>query len=195
MDDRAGGAPNPETTIELVRRAASGDDRAIDSLCSRYLAPLKRWAKNRLPARARDLVDTDDIVQETLIKTVRNLDAFEAMRTAGLHAYLRRALDNRIRDEAKRARRAGPAGEMPLDPVDAAPSPLERILGREAMARYEEALERLDPAEKDAVVARIEFGLGYREIAEAVGSPSPNAVRMTISRALARMARELGRER
>jgi len=195
MGDHAGGAPGPETTMELVRRASAGEDSAVDALCARYLGPLKRWARNRLPARARDLVDTDDLVQETLIKTVRNLESFAPDRAGGLHAYLRHALDNRIRDERKRARRAGPVVEIPDDAADDAPSPLEQVLGREAMQRYERALADLEPAERDAVVARIEFGLGYREIAEAVGSPSPNAVRMTIGRTLARMAKELGRER
>jgi RNA polymerase sigma-70 factor (ECF subfamily) len=193
MGDLSGGVPELETTIELVRRARAGNDDAVEALCARYLAPLRRWARNRLPARARDLVDTDDIVQETLIKTVRNLGSFETMRDRGLHAYLRRALDNRIRDEAKRARRAMPLGEPPSDVADAAASPLERVLGAEAMRRYEQALENLSAEEREAVVARIEFGLEYKEIALAVGSPSPNAVRMTISRALARMAKELGR--
>ena len=69
-----------------------------------------------------------------------------------------------------------------------------QVLGVEAVQRYERALLLLSPQERDAVVARIDFGLSYRDIAEATGSPSPNAVRMTITRALARIAKELGRE-
>lgn len=193
MDDRRPVSAVPDTTIELVRRAGAGDEAALDALCARYWAPLRRWARNRLPARARDLVDTDDIVQETLIKTVRNLESFEVTREGGIHAYLRRALDNRLRDEARRAQRARQAAEVPDDAQDPSPSPLEEVLGREAMDRYEKALDRLEPFERDAVVARIEFGLGYREIAVAVGSPSANAVRMTIYRALARMGKDIGR--
>lgn len=195
MNDTARGAPSPETTVELVRRAKAGDARAVDALCARYIAPLRRWARSRLPARSRDLVDTDDIVQDTLIKTMRNLGSIDASAEGGLHAYLRCALGNRIRDEIKRARRSASTAEMTHDPADAAPSPMERLLGAETMHRYEDALLLLAPPERDAVVARIDFGLSYREIAEATGSPSPNAVRMTITRALARIAREMGRER
>jgi hypothetical protein len=51
-----------------------------------------------------------------------------------------------------------------------------------------EAERRDHPA---AVILRIEFGFGYQQIAEAVGSPSANAAQMTVSRALVRLAEAL----
>ena len=57
----------------------SGDDTALGTLVERYLIPLRRWASGRLPAWARDLRDTDDIVQDTLMATLRHLDGFEVM--------------------------------------------------------------------------------------------------------------------
>ena len=44
----------------------------------RYLPRLSRWASGRLPRWARDLSDTDDLVQDTLIRSVANLGHFEA---------------------------------------------------------------------------------------------------------------------
>jgi RNA polymerase sigma-70 factor (ECF subfamily) len=53
----------------------------------------------------------------------------------------------------------------------------------------------LQEDEREAVVARIELGLSYAEVARAVGKPSSDAARMMISRALVRLAREMGHER
>ena len=57
--------------------------------------------------------------------------------------------------------------------------------------RYERALERLKPASREAVVARVEMGFSYRQVATELGKPSPDAARMAVSRALAQLAREM----
>jgi RNA polymerase sigma-70 factor (ECF subfamily) len=46
----------------------------------RYLPRLRRWATGRLPPAARGLLDTEDIVQETIVKTIRNIDHIDAQR-------------------------------------------------------------------------------------------------------------------
>jgi RNA polymerase sigma-70 factor (ECF subfamily) len=182
----------PQTTQDLIRKVQDGDRLALDDLCRRYLRPLQRWARNRLPSRARDLLDTEDLVQDTLLKTVRNIEAFDPGRSGGLHAYLRMALDNRIRDEFKRAHRAPAVEEIGPDRPAPGPSALQEALGEEALARYERALQRLDPLVRETVIARVEFGLSYREIADALGDATPDAPRMRVTRALARMASEVG---
>src|SRR5262245_27040120 len=91
-----------EPTQELIERVRGGDERALDRLLGRYLAPLQRWARGRLPAGARDLLGTDDLVQETLIRTMSRIGSFEARGPGSFQAYLRQALLNRIRDEARR---------------------------------------------------------------------------------------------
>ena len=55
---------DPESSVELLERARAGDSDALDRLLGRYLPRLRRWASGRLPRRARDLSDTDDLVQE-----------------------------------------------------------------------------------------------------------------------------------
>lgn len=177
----------------LLERVRAGDDLALDTLIGRYLDPLRRWASGRLPGWARDLRDTDDIVQDTLIATLRHLDGFEVRKDGALHAYLRQSIGNRIRDEIRRINRR-PAVETADEAIeDRSPSPLEAAIGTEAVTRYELALATLSNEERDAVIARVEFGLGYSEIAAALGKPSPDAARMTVSRALLQLAREMGR--
>lgn len=180
-----------ESSLDLIERAKTGDQQAIDSLIARYLPRLQRWATGRLPSWARDLAETQDLVQETVYKAFKQMDRFEVRGEGALQAYLRQALVNRIRSEIRRvSRRPEPAA---LDPQaqDPAPSPLEYAIGREAVEQYELALNRLRPEDREAIVGRIELGLTNQELAEALGKPSPNAARMAVERALFRLAQEM----
>jgi DNA-directed RNA polymerase specialized sigma24 family protein len=49
-----------------------------------------------------------------------------------------------------------------------------------------------NPRPLEAVTLRIETGFRYNEIATALGKPSANAVRMTVTRALVRLPKEMG---
>jgi RNA polymerase sigma factor (sigma-70 family) len=184
-----------ETTFALIRRAHDGDDAARNELCVRYLPRLQRWAHGRLPAWARGALDTHDLVQDTFIQVLHRLEQFEPRHEGAFHAYLRQALLNRVRDEIRRANRRGPS-----EPLDAArpaadPSPLELAIGQEALDRYEAALTRLRPDDREAIILRIEMGYPYAEIAVALDKPSVPAAQMAVSRALVRLAEELSRER
>jgi RNA polymerase sigma-70 factor (ECF subfamily) len=79
--------------------------------------------------------------------------------------------------------------------LDPGASPLEEVIGREAMDRYEMALQRLDPQEREAVIARVEMQQSYQQIAVALGKSSPDAARMTVTRALVRLAEEMDVEK
>ncbi|MBK8232171.1 MAG: sigma-70 family RNA polymerase sigma factor [Candidatus Eisenbacteria bacterium] len=179
----------------LLQRAQGGDREAIAQVFARYLPRLKSWSSGRLPSGARRLADTDDLIQETMVKAVDRIGSFEIRGAGAFLAYLRSAMMNRIRDEIRRAKRR-PGHETLDDQVeDALLSPLDRTIGQKAVDSYETALSRLKDEERQAVVARIELGCSYDEIAEALGKPSPDAARMTVSRALVRLAKEMGHER
>jgi RNA polymerase sigma factor (sigma-70 family) len=180
-----------ESSLDLIERAKAGDSDAVETLIARYLPRLQRWARGRLPASARDLLETQDLVQETLFRAFRQIDQFEVRGEGALQGYLRQALVNRIRDEIRRVNRRPPA--VGLDPAlqDDAPSPLERAIGSEAVERYEQALSRLKPDDREAIIGRIELGLTNEEVAEALGKPSANAARMAVERALLRLVKEM----
>lgn len=189
------GLMDPTSTSDLLARARAHDDAALNELLERYLPLLRRWARGRLPAWTRDLRDTDDLVQETLVQTLHRLDAFELRHEGALQAYLRQALMNRVRDEIRRVSRRPAAGELPEDIEDAAVSPLEAAIGSEAAERYEAALLRLKAEEREVIVARVEMGNSYQHIAAAHGKSSPDAARMAVARALVRLAEEMDVER
>jgi RNA polymerase sigma factor (sigma-70 family) len=186
-----------ESTFALLERARAGDPQALEQLFARHLQPLQRWATGRLPKWARDLADTDDLVQETLAQTFKRIERFEPRRVGALQAYLRQAVLNRIRDELRRKRRRPDLTELDGLELDRAISPLEQAIGQEAVDRYERALERLQPEEREAIIARVEMGYTYEELAEALDKPTADAARKAAQRALVRLAEEMkrGRER
>ena len=190
-DAKAGGAPRPDSTFELVERAKTGDAEALDRIFTRYLPALRRWASGRLPQWTRDMMSTDDLVQETFIRVMKGIDRFEMRHEGALHGYLRQAIVNRVRDEVRRGKRAPGITDIDEHHADRDATPLELAIGQEALERYEAALTRLRTEEREAIIARVEMGLSYQEIAEALGKPTPEAARMAVSRALMRLAREM----
>ncbi len=192
-------APKPagalESTAFLLDRVRGGDDRARERLVARFLPLLRRWAQGRLPARARGLADTDDLVQVSLLRALEHVNDFEVRREGAFLAYLRRILVNALRDEIRRSTRRA---SEPLDGRDVASpdaSLIEQQIGRDVVETYEAALERLTEAQQEAVIMRLEFGYGYPQIAETFGDTTPNAVRMLVSRALVRLAEEMEKHR
>ena len=178
-----------ESSVNLIRRAQDGDSEALERLLTRYLPRLQRWASGRLPSSARGMADTQDLVQEALIGTVRNLKDFNHQGEGALQAYLRQAVMNRVRDEIRR-HATRPSGEEVVDALeDPGPSPLESAMGRETFARYDKALLVLEAMEREAVVARLELGCSYQEIADLLAKPTPDAARMVVGRALTKLAR------
>jgi RNA polymerase sigma factor (sigma-70 family) len=191
MEPTKGPDLDGESSIVLLSRARGGDAPALDALCKRYLPRMKRWAHGRLPAWARGALDTHDMVQDAMINVVQRLAAFEPRHDAALQAYLRQSLLNRVRDEIRRAQRTPASGPLDDSRPSTEPSPLEQAIGHEALERYEAALQRLKPEDREAIIVRIEMGLPYGEVAEALGKPSVAAAHMAVSRALVRLAREM----
>lgn len=185
------GPPTDESTVRLIERAHAGDQGAIERLLARHLTPLKRWAKGRLPNWARDGTDTDDLVQDTLLQTFRRLEHFEVRGPGALQAYLRQAVLNRVRDQLRRNARRPTRAELNGRERDPQRSPLEQAIGSEAIDRYEQALEKLRPEEREAIIGRVEMGYSYEELADALGKPSAEAARKAAQRALVRLAQEM----
>lgn len=186
--DRAAGRPELASTARLLERFRQGEGAARETLLARYLPLLRRWAHGRLPRAARLRFDTDDLVQITLVGTLDHLESFVPAHEGAFFAYLRRALMNRILDEIRHVQRRPGRDALPEDLADSAKSPLEQLVDRETLDRYERALAQLSDEQQEAVVMRIEMGLPYRDIASAQGRPSENAARLFVVRALARLA-------
>jgi RNA polymerase sigma-70 factor (ECF subfamily) len=180
-----------ESTAALLDLVREGDRAARERLIARYLPMLRRWARGRLPAHARDLNDTNDMVQLTLLAALDRVGEFKSQREGAFLAYLRVALMNSVRSELRRVGRRGVRADMDLE-SEAVPDALSRALGVDDLLDYETALGKLKPRRREAVILRFEFGMSFAEIAAALQQPSAAAAHMLVSRALVDLAHELG---
>ena len=179
-----------ESTASLLRRVADDDEAARERLCRQYLPMLTRWAHGRLPDYARDLAETQDLVQTALIRALDQIGEFEALREGAFLAYLRKILLNSIRMEIRRVPRRNRHGfaDPELEPADPDASILSAVIGLDVLESYEEALMTLSDKAREAVMLRVEFGYSFAEIALATDTPSANSARMLVSRALVQLA-------
>ncbi|MGJ8663360.1 MAG: RNA polymerase sigma factor [Marinicella sp.] len=182
-----------ESTATLLFRVKNGDQLAREQLCSTYLPMLKRWAHGRLPAYARDLAETDDMVQNTLIKAMNKLDSFSAIREGAFLAYLRKILLNNIRMEIRRFSNQSSLLKQENQGQDdlTEASALEKAIGTEVIEKYERALTLMSDQAREAVILRVELGYSYPEIAAAIECSSANAARMVVSRSLLKLAENM----
>jgi RNA polymerase sigma-70 factor (ECF subfamily) len=176
------------SSVDLLVKAQSGDQEALDQLLVRYLPRLKRWARGRLPYGLRTMMDTGDLVQEALINAIPHLATFEIRSEGALQAYLREMVRNRIIDLHRRARRRPRRADFPAQ-VQAAEIPVDvALIGAERLEMYGRALASMRKGDREAIRLRLEEGLDFAEIARLLGKRSPDAARMAVSRSIVRLA-------
>jgi RNA polymerase sigma factor (sigma-70 family) len=177
------------TTTILLRKACEGDRAAREDLYRLLLPRLRAIVHGRVPPRLRRLEETEDFIQDALQRALPRIAQFQAQTAADFLCYLHTIVLNLIRTHLGRER---PPGPIPAEvPDEGAPSPLEKAVGREVAEAYDEALEKLRAENGEYYVAhllRTELGLSHEQIAEALGKSSPDAARMTVTRARDRLA-------
>jgi RNA polymerase sigma factor (sigma-70 family) len=191
--------PMPEvkvdSSVDLLLKAQSGDEDALNRLLARYLPRLQRWASGRLPWGLRTMLDTGDLVQDAIVNALPHLKQLEIRTDGALLSYLRRAVKNRVIDLHKRAGRRPVREEIPDNAEAACASPEASAIAAESLERYERALASLRNEERQAIVMRVELGLDYDEMATQLGKPSADAARMAVTRAIVRLADRMGPSR
>ncbi len=185
------GTPIPGSTAVLVSRAKDGDAVAKERLASRYLDALRRFAHGRLPRRARDLMDTNDLVQVSMVRGMRRLDSVEVRKKGDFFAYLRQIVLNLVRDEVRRSSRKHRLDEQGEWRSQDPSSPLEEVLEKEAVDIFQSGLTRLTPVQREALELRLNQGLPYEQVAEAIRCPTANAARMLVTRALTDLTKSI----
>jgi RNA polymerase sigma factor (sigma-70 family) len=181
--------PSCDSTVDILARAQRGERSAALILIERAVPAVRRWARGRLPQSARSDADTEDVVQDAVLKTLKSIATFEHRTVGGLRAYLRTSVVNRIRDLIRASGRRGVPEALDAVP-DSEPSPLEAVIMRERLDTFLGALQRLKPADRQVVVWRLELGYSVDEIASRLGK-SKSAAGMSVTRAMARLAAAL----
>ena len=149
---------NVAEDYELIRRIGGGDHTAFRALVERYRGPLYSFVLRmvRRPPVAEELV------QETFVRAFRAAPRYKP--TASVSTWLFHIAARLAMNEAARAHHVHEVvRDAPEVPTEAR-SPLEELERKELSRTIEEALARLPPQQKAAVVlARLE-GMSYREI-------------------------------
>ena len=170
-----------------------GSRPALNTLADWYSSWLRRWARGRLPGWIRGAVDTSDVVQDALSNTFSRLAWFEPAHAGALRGYLRRAVENRIRDQLRRAahRRVVDAADLPVRATNDGAPQLRQLLDNEAWGRYLDGLKCLNARDRRLIVGRVELGYNYRQLAFVERMPSADAARKAVRRALIRLSGEM----
>ena len=163
--------------LEAIRR---GDADAFEQVAREHAPRLYRFAL-RLTG---DRDEAEELVQETLLRALPALRKFEGR--ARLSTYLIRALSNlwknRLRSKSRsrlvewfRAARGNPSkpeeDEREFTPVDHSPSPLQKLETDERNERIRQAVSKLEPHRRLALLLREVEDLSYEEIAAMTGVP------------------------
>ena len=189
--DRTPNVLTTDSTVTLLPLAARGDRQAIEILIDRMRPYLKRFGHGRLPRWARGRAETEDLVQESLIRALNHLPRFEHQSIKDFRSWLHTVFRNLVTDEKRFVGRVGVANELPADIEDPAMSPEEQAVEQAKAGVTERALQRLEPEERLLIVYRLQHGYSFRELADTLGKPSADAARMTYNRALTKLRNEM----
>jgi RNA polymerase sigma-70 factor (ECF subfamily) len=162
MTDAASSADDP-TDFDLVARWKSGDQRAATELVERHAGALARYAAS---IGARD--EVDEVVQDTFVRAFGSLDGFrgESSFRTWLFTIARRILMDRRRSVRRRGEQVEVQDADARTEFDA----LDGMVAQETERRMRDAMERLTPTQREVFALRVGEGMGYREIADTVGS-------------------------
>jgi RNA polymerase sigma-70 factor (ECF subfamily) len=184
-------------TAELLEGVRRGDGEAFEALARMHAPRLFRLAV-RLTGKRED---AEDLVQETLVRSLPALRRFEGR--ARLSTYLVRALGNLWKNSLRSRRRSrlvdwrrAPRGDGEdnggeIVAVDRSPTPLERLEAADRAEEIREAVSRLEPKRRLALLLREVEELSYEEIAGMTGVPI-GTVRSRLARARAELHGLLG---
>ena len=180
---------SPEARSDWIEQAKAGSPEALNRLYERSAGRLLAFIRLRLGRDLRARLESRDILQATLLKSLEHLDELKAGETRSVMAWLARIAEHEIRDCADfhHRQRRDAARELPLD--DEAPLPaltrsaLSRVILDEQATRLEEAMDGLTPAHREIILLRKFEELSFAEIGRRLGK-TEDACRMLLARAM-----------
>ena len=184
----------------LVRRCIAGDAAAWEEIVQKY----HRRIYNICYRFTGSGTDADDLAQEVFIKMYRTLNTYDVERGAFM-TWVTTVTRNLLVDHFRKTRQdrvtdsldATPSEHEDALPIgeripDKGPGPDTNVQSREAKEAVQEALQRLSPELREAVILRDLQDMDYKEIATVLRVPE-GTVKSRINRGRAELARLLQR--
>jgi RNA polymerase sigma-70 factor (ECF subfamily) len=180
-------ADDSHEVSDLLRRAAEGDQEALRALFSGYRDRLKRMVHLRLSRRLQGRVDDSDVLQEAYLEVARRLGEYvkepalpfflwlRHMTELKLAEVHRRHLGTQLRD-ADREVTLHRGGLPMVDSVSLAAqllgtltTPSQAAIKAETRLLVQEALNGMDPIDREVLALKHFEQLSTSEIAEVLG--------------------------
>jgi RNA polymerase sigma-70 factor (ECF subfamily) len=195
---------NSAITTRLLERARAGDKQALNELIGRHRARLRRMVELRLDRRLQSRIDASDVIQEAYVEVVRRLGEYLSEPSYPLFLWLRLIVGERLlklhrhhlgtkmRDaelEVSIYRGALPAASsaaLAAQLLGKHTSPTQAAIRAERMMRLQEALNTLDPMDREVLSLRHFEELSLVETALSLGIEQSAAAKRYV-RALKRL--------
>jgi RNA polymerase sigma-70 factor (ECF subfamily) len=165
-------SPPPGQVPDLVARVSAGDREAIVELLGRYRARLRRMVALRLDPRLQGRVDASDVIQEGYLDAMRRMDEYIRDPSVPFYVWLRFLVGQRVAEchrrhlgrpgrdigrEVSIYRGAMPgvsSGTLAARLLGKLTSPSRAAMRAERKIRLQEALNRMDPLDREILVLR-----------------------------------------
>jgi RNA polymerase sigma-70 factor, ECF subfamily len=201
---RGGGFPNRleenALTAALVRRCIAGDAGAWEDLVRQQ----NRRIYNICYRFTGSSSDSEDLTQEVFIRLYRTMGSYEPEK-GSFTTWLTTLTRNMLVDHFRRTRQERMTDSIDAAPIadedaptlserieDAAPSPDARLASKETQKMVQQALQRVSPDLREAVILRDLQDMDYKDIALTLRVPE-GTVKSRINRGRAELARLLSR--
>ena len=171
-----------EATVELLHKARQGDEGALNRLLERCIPALRRWARGRMPAAARNGLETADLVQDAVLRALGAAQQF----TPGTNfkAWIFTILRNLFRSEYRKRRREVEDAEGRY--ADTLKSQPEQM-GRVEFGEFRSALGKLPSDQREALILVGASGFSYEDAATICGC-AVGTIKSRVNRARTRLA-------
>src|SRR5215468_3903778 len=163
---------NSGESVDLIQRARAGDREALNTLFARYRDRLRRMVEIRLDTRLQARLDASDVIQEAYVEVAQRLE--EYLRDPKLPFFLwlrlvvgerllklhRHHLGTQMRDAGREVslyRGALPAASsaaLAAQLLGRHTSPTQALVRAERILRLQEALNALDPVDREILSLR-----------------------------------------
>lgn len=153
--------PLPQPSLDVLRKAQRGDERAFQSIVVAYQTPVFNYVLRMVNDRAL----AEDLTQEIFLRVYQGLAGFSLR--CRFTTWLFQVAKNRVLDELRALERK-PQAHVNLDdlpPLEVVDAPPERV---EAMDAVWRAVAALNADLKMALLLRDIVGLSYAEIADSL---------------------------
>jgi RNA polymerase sigma-70 factor (ECF subfamily) len=178
---------NSAESVDLIARARSGDREALGALLARHRDRLRRMVEMRLDARLQARLDASDVVQDAYVEVAERLDEYLRDPKLPLFLWLRLVVGERLmklhryhlgtqmRDAGREVslyRGALPAASsaaLAAQLLGRHTSPTQAVVRAERILRVQEALNALDPIDREILSLRHFEELTAAEAAQVLG--------------------------